>query len=419
RIGPTYLEQAVQLLDADPDVGIVYCKARFFGDRNSEWQLPEYSLEEMLLNNVIFCTSFFRRADWETVGGFDPAMIYGWEDYDFWLSLIERGRQVKRIPEILFYYRIRSDSMLRSKEKKQKVAILVKIFHKHEALYRKHIDVLFDQLVDIKGTYLEAALYRRKQDGEQYDKQRELLGTRRVDIETKTLSFEQIRLHNLHNKELLELSLINEQAIINIKSVEAETEQGRKKLSFESNATLVDDNLYFFTSKEPRLMIRLEEPAHVDKVIKQISLTIELDYLIIGDTVPEHLVRKLNEELAVARPTLAALKEYMGKKGGAQSFSAKNIIEKLLLFCTSRAYRVIVRSGLFDPKFYLREYPDVFFQDIDPLIHYCKAGWKENRKPNASFDPEQYKEIYQIAAASEVNPLLHSLDNRKADRKNT
>jgi glycosyltransferase involved in cell wall biosynthesis len=404
RIGPTYLEQAVRLLDADPELGIVYCKARFFGDRNSEWQLPEYSLEEMLLNNIIFCTSFFRRADWEEVGGFDPAMIYGWEDYDFWLSLIERGRLVKRIPEILFYYRIRSNSMLRSKEKKQKVAILVKIFHKHEALYKKHIDVFFDRLVDIKGAYLEATLYRRTQDVAKH----ELLGTRRVDIETKTLIFEQVR---LENKDLLELHLINEQAVISIKNiriVEAETEQGRKKVSFESNATLVEDSLYFFTTKDPRLTIRLEEPACLDEMI---NLTIELDYLIIGDTVPEHLVSKLNEELAVARPALAALKEYMGRKGGARPFSVKNIMEKLLLFCTSRAYRMILRSGLFDRKFYLREYPDVFFQEIDPLIHYCKAGWQENRKPSASFDPEQYKEIHHIS--SEVNPLLHSLDNRQ------
>ena len=94
-------------------------------------------------------------------------------------------------------------------------------------------------------------------------------------------------------------------------------------------------------------------------------------------------------------------------------------MEKLLLFCTSRPYRVILRSGLFDRAFYLREYPDVFFQDIDPLIHYCKAGWKENRKPNASFDPEKYKEIHQIAPDLEVNPLLHSLDNRQPDRKST
>ncbi|MCI5167028.1 MAG: glycosyltransferase family 2 protein, partial [Candidatus Electrothrix sp. GM3_4] len=28
RIGPTYLEQAIRLLDADPELGIVYCKAR-------------------------------------------------------------------------------------------------------------------------------------------------------------------------------------------------------------------------------------------------------------------------------------------------------------------------------------------------------------------------------------------------------
>ncbi|RWX45350.1 Glycosyl transferase family 2 [Candidatus Electrothrix aarhusensis] len=412
RIGPTYLEQAVQLLDADPELGIVYCKARFFGDRNGEWQLPEYSLEEMLLNNVIFCTSFFRRADWEEVGGFDPAMIYGWEDYDFWLSLIERGRQVQRIPEILFYYRIRSDSMLRSKEKKQKVAILTKIFHKHEALYKKHIDALFDRLVDIKGAYLEAALYRREHATEQATtgqyKQRELLSTRRVDIETKALFFDQL---HWEAKDLLEVQLVNEQAIINIKTVKAETEQGRKNLSFENNATFVEDSLYFFTSKDPRLMIRLEAPTCVDKVNKVISLTIELDYLIIGDTVPEHLVSKLNEELTTTRPTLAALEEYIERRERTRSFSIKNIMKKLLLFYTSRSYRVVLRSGLFDRKFYLREYPDVFFQEIDPLIHYCTVGWKENRKPYASFDPEQYKEIYGIPP--DTNPLLHFLESRQ------
>ncbi|MCI5207636.1 MAG: glycosyltransferase family 2 protein, partial [Candidatus Electrothrix sp. ATG2] len=406
RIGPTYLEQAVRLLDAEPALGIVYCKAQFFGDRDSEWELPEYSLEEMLLNNVIFCTSFFRRADWKDVGGFDPAMIYGWEDYDFWLSLIERGRQVKRIPEILFYYRIRSDSMLRSKEKKQKVAILVKIFHKHEALYKKHIDVLFDRLVDIKGAYLEAALYRRTQDAESP----ELLGTRRVDIATKALIFEEVA---LHTDDLLELCLINEQAIVSIRNVEAENEQGRTELPFTSNAVLVADGLYFFTSKDPRLNIRLEESARGNAETMS-SLKIELDYLIIGDTVPEHLAKKLNQELAAARPALAAQREYIRRKTETRSFALKNIMERLLLFCSSRAYRVILRSGIFDREFYLQEYPDVFFQDIDPLIHYCRAGWKEKRKPNVLFEPEQYKKVHHLA--SEVNPLLHYIENKQSHK---
>lgn len=401
RIGPTYLEQAVQLLDQDSELGIVYCKAKFFGDRDSQWQLPEYSLEEMLLNNVIFCTSFFRRIDWEEAGGFDPAMIYGWEDYDFWLSLIERGRQVKRIPETLFYYRIRSDSMLRSKEKKQKVAILVKIFHKHETLYKKHIDVLFDRLVDIKGIYLEASLYRREQDAEE----RELLAARRIDIETRKLIFDQL---DWQNSELLEVQLVNEQAIVSIRSVGAENEQGRTEVPFTSNAVLVADGLHFFTGKEPRLTIR---PSKLPQGSGSTDLTVKLDYFIIGDSVPMHLAQKLNQELAAARPALAAQREYINRKAEACSFSLKNIAEKLLLFCSSRAYRIILRSGLFDREFYLREYPDVLFQDIDPLIHYCRTGWKENRKPNASFEPQQYKELHHLASG--VNPLLHFIESRQ------
>ncbi|XOF34121.1 MAG: glycosyltransferase family 2 protein [Candidatus Electrothrix sp. YB6] len=400
RIGPTYLEQAVRLLDADPELGIVYCKAQYFGDRDSEWPLPEYSLEEMLLNNVIFCTSFFRKADWEKAGGFDPAMIHGWEDYDFWLSLIERGRKVQRIPEILFDYRIRSDSMLRSREKKQKVEILVKIFHKHEALYKQHIGVLFDQLVDIKGVYLEAILFCRKRNSEE----RQVLGIRRVDLQTKVLVFEQVQ---LDGDAVLELCPVNEQAIINIRSVQVKIGDGdAEEVPFETNAVLVEAGLYYFTTKEPQLTIRPDGFPQGET-----SLIVELEYLIIGESVPEHLITKLNQELAAARPALAGLQEYIASKARRRSFSLKNIAERLLLFCTNRAYRVILRSGFFDREFYLRQYPDVFFREIDPLIHYCKTGWQENRRPNASFDPEAYRKTCQIPAG--MNSLLHYLDNRR------
>jgi glycosyltransferase involved in cell wall biosynthesis len=399
RIGPTYLEQAVRLLDADPESGIVYCKAEYFGDRNGEWLLPDYSLEEMLLNNVIFCAAVFRKVDWDLVGGFDPEMVHGWEDYDFWLSLIERGRTVKRIPEILFYYRIRSDSMLRSREKKQKVEILVKIFHKHENLYKKHINILFDRLVDIKGAYLEAALFCREQNSEE----RRLLGSRKVDIQTNCLIFEQIA---LDGDAVLELCLVNEQAIISIKSVQMRSSDAVKEVSFQSNAVLVDGSLHYFNSKKPLLTICPERSGQ-DKI----CLTVELDYLIIGEAAPEHLIKKLNQELATARPALAGLQEYISRKTAAQSFSLKTIAEKLLLFCTSRAYRVILRSGLFDQKFYLNQYPDVFFQKVDPLIHYCKIGWQENRRPNASFDPEAYRKTCEVPAG--INPLLYYLENKQ------
>jgi glycosyltransferase involved in cell wall biosynthesis len=109
RIAPTYVEKAVRLLDEDPRVGIVYCRAEYFGDRSGPWELPPYGLPRILRENMIFCTALFRRTDWSAVGGF-RTLRHGWEDWDFWLSLIERGRDVRLIPEALFTYRIKGAS---------------------------------------------------------------------------------------------------------------------------------------------------------------------------------------------------------------------------------------------------------------------------------------------------------------------
>ncbi|MCK5662526.1 MAG: glycosyltransferase family 2 protein, partial [Thiotrichaceae bacterium] len=76
-IAPGYVKQAVDVFKKNKDVGIVYCRARLFGTVTTKWLLPPYSLKEMLLDNVIFCSALFRKSDWEAVGGYDIGMIYG------------------------------------------------------------------------------------------------------------------------------------------------------------------------------------------------------------------------------------------------------------------------------------------------------------------------------------------------------
>ena len=100
RIAPTYAQKGVRVLEERPEVGVVYCDAELFGKKSGPWPLPEFDLELMLRRNLIFATAFFRREDWEAVGGFDVDVRN--EDYDFWLSLLERGRAVHKIPEVLF-----------------------------------------------------------------------------------------------------------------------------------------------------------------------------------------------------------------------------------------------------------------------------------------------------------------------------
>ncbi len=110
RIHETYVEKAVRVMDGDSALGIVYCEAELFGEQTGVWDLPEYSFERILLQNMIFCSALMRKKDIEQVGGYNVNMTSGHEDWDLSLSLIGLGRKVYKIPESLFFYRIKQGS---------------------------------------------------------------------------------------------------------------------------------------------------------------------------------------------------------------------------------------------------------------------------------------------------------------------
>lgn len=142
RIGATYLEQAVAILDARPEVGIVYCDEDMFGEREGVWQMPPYDSTALLFDNLIFPSAMYRKSDWEEVGGYSAKFIYGWEDWDFWVSLSRLNKTVIKIPEILYYYRIRSDSRDHSMRLHHKIAMMSLLVLRHKPLYLKNMDLL-------------------------------------------------------------------------------------------------------------------------------------------------------------------------------------------------------------------------------------------------------------------------------------
>ena len=104
-IEASYVEEACGMLERNPRLGIVYCQADYIGTQTGPWNLPAYSFPEFLLGNCIFCTALFRKSDWLKVGGYKREMTIGWEDYEFFISLVERGLEVYQIPKVLFHYR--------------------------------------------------------------------------------------------------------------------------------------------------------------------------------------------------------------------------------------------------------------------------------------------------------------------------
>ena len=246
-IEPHYMENAVSVLEQNSEVGIVYGRARLFGAVDAEWALPAYSIEEMLVDNVIYCSAFFQKKDWETVGGYDTEMIYGWEDYDFWLALIELGRKVVKLQEIGFCYRVASDSMVRSKEKWQKAAMFKRIYSKHQPLFSKHIDVWINELLDTRDVYYSSRLYVDCGDGLSDNSS----VMRKVEQGTGTISF---NLSSYTDIISLRFDPVDNFSVVEINSFSFKYHSGEVKVvtNFQSNALYQQEGKLLFDSRDPQ-----------------------------------------------------------------------------------------------------------------------------------------------------------------------
>jgi GT2 family glycosyltransferase len=89
----------------------------------------------MRLGNVIFCSALYARRDWRKVGGYDENLRQGWEDWDFWLGLLELGRIVHCLPSVGFYYRKNENSMATAMEPALKAALHRRLMDKHPAFF--------------------------------------------------------------------------------------------------------------------------------------------------------------------------------------------------------------------------------------------------------------------------------------------
>jgi glycosyltransferase involved in cell wall biosynthesis len=135
KISDSYITEAVSVLENDNQLGIVYGGSCYFGDLEGSQQLETFDMERMIFYNQIYCSAFFRRSDYDKTNGYDTGMIYGWEDWEFWLSILKMGRKVHFIDKPCFYYRIRNGSMVRNMTDEQRVYLRRRIYARHPELY--------------------------------------------------------------------------------------------------------------------------------------------------------------------------------------------------------------------------------------------------------------------------------------------
>lgn len=106
-ISPNLVYLAVKEMEENEDVKLVASNYKYFGRINRTVTLEEYSIEKLMGHNLFVVTTMFRRKDFEKVEGFNIKMDKGLEDWDFWISIMKTGGEVKYLDGINFYYRMK------------------------------------------------------------------------------------------------------------------------------------------------------------------------------------------------------------------------------------------------------------------------------------------------------------------------
>jgi glycosyltransferase involved in cell wall biosynthesis len=130
-----FVESAVKEISKDPSIGIVYGSTSFIGAKSGVWDLGEYKLEKQLYTNQIVITALFRKSDFLKTAGYDELFNEGYEDWDFWMSIIGLDKKVVQLSTPSLQYRILEGSRNHSITKDVEINLRKLIYKKHFQLY--------------------------------------------------------------------------------------------------------------------------------------------------------------------------------------------------------------------------------------------------------------------------------------------
>lgn len=121
KISTGYIAIAQKVLNNNNQIKVVYSEAEFFGNKNGKWDLPEFSRSLLARKNMIFCSGMYRKVDFLSCGGYSEELIGGWEDWEFWISMLKNEGEIYKIPKVHFFYRIKSLANSRRKKTNRKI----------------------------------------------------------------------------------------------------------------------------------------------------------------------------------------------------------------------------------------------------------------------------------------------------------
>lgn len=128
KLLPDAIQKIEDEINKNPDADVIGLSLQTFGLHEEVVELiPNPKLEDFRTGNRLgYCAAIKKSALLE-VGGYNPRMVEGYEDLSLWINLLMRGKKIVTTPEVLWQYRLKTDSMYTEARSKHHDKLLAQI----------------------------------------------------------------------------------------------------------------------------------------------------------------------------------------------------------------------------------------------------------------------------------------------------
>lgn len=138
-VEPTFVAKLHQRIvnegSAGADVSHAYCQERLVEKGTGIWKVPEWDPMLLRVTNLHPVTALVKRSCFQAVGGFDESFRCGYEDWNLWLGMAERGWRGVRVCEPLFVWRRHSETTMVMEAAKKHGELFAMIIDRHPSMY--------------------------------------------------------------------------------------------------------------------------------------------------------------------------------------------------------------------------------------------------------------------------------------------
>ncbi|MCI9527644.1 MAG: glycosyltransferase family 2 protein [Lachnospiraceae bacterium] len=137
---PSYIEEVSKMLHENPSMVAASSWLQTFGILEAVVRPEGGDVSSFLARNCCPATHMFRREAWKQCGGYDETMRSGFEDWDFFLSMLEAlpDTYIGIVEKPLINYRTTpASSNIKSMEKR--LELMRYIVEKHGDAYQEHV----------------------------------------------------------------------------------------------------------------------------------------------------------------------------------------------------------------------------------------------------------------------------------------